>query len=364
MMAKTTVAGLLAILLGPAAFLVGIAVLLNPAAQASCFSSPPATDTASASRRIGETSQTVLPLPSGTWVRTSGFGTRVHPITGVRKLHTGSDFSAPAGTPILAVADGRVAFAGPAAGYGNLILIEHTIDGQRVASGYAHMYSSGIRVGTGDAVTAGQHIGDVGSAGYSTGAHLHFEIRPGGADSAPVDPEPWLAGKHAIDPQAESVTGLTDCSTSESAEPPAFTGTGPDELVEDPTTSGKITRRTAYALSQLRENFPDSAWSCWSDRAGTDNEHELGQSCDGTMGNYIGHATTGRSLTEGWRVTNWLKDNASALGVEYLIWQGRIWSVARSGEGWRHYNGGGMFDPTSVTGGHFDHVHLTTRTGP
>ena len=146
---------------------------------------------------LPETSRVVFPLPSRTWVRTSGFGIRVHPVTGVRKLHTGVDFAAPEGTAILAAADGRVAFAGAASGYGNLILIEHTVNGQRVASGYAHMWASGIHVKVGDQVSAGQHIADVGVAGYSTGPHLHFEIRPGGAHAAPIDPEPWLAGQGA-----------------------------------------------------------------------------------------------------------------------------------------------------------------------
>lgn len=50
------------------------------------------------------------------------------------------------------------------------------------------------------------------------------------------------------------------------------------------------------------------------------------------------------------QLTNWLKANAVKLGVEHLIWQGRIWSVARNSEGWRPYDGGGMHDPTSVTG--------------
>ena len=146
---------------------------------------------------VPETSRVVFPLPSRTWVRTSGFGIRVHPVTGVRKLHTGVDFAAPEGTAILAAADGRVVFAGAASGYGNLILIEHTVNGRRVASGYAHMWASGIHVRVGDQVSAGQHIADVGVAGYSTGPHLHFEIRPGGAHAAPINPEPWLAGQGA-----------------------------------------------------------------------------------------------------------------------------------------------------------------------
>ena len=88
-------------------------------------------------------------------------------------------------------------------------------------------------------------------------------------------------------------------------------------------------------------------------------EHPLGRACDGTFGNSIGTAATGPALETGWTVTTWLKDNAQALGVQYLIWQGRIWSVARSDEGWRPYGGGGMHDPGDVTGGHYDHLHIT-----
>ena len=61
----------------------------------------------------------------------------------------------------------------------------------------------------------------------------------------------------------------------------------------------------------------------------------------------------------GWKVRNSLKANAVKPGVEYLIWQGRIWSVARNSEGWRPYDGGCMHDPKSVTGGHYDHLHFT-----
>jgi murein DD-endopeptidase MepM/ murein hydrolase activator NlpD len=86
-----------------------------------------------------------------------------------------------------------VYFAGASAGYGHLILIDHTVNGQRVSSGYAHMFGEQIYVRAGDPVTAGQHIADIGMSGYTTGPHLHFETRPGGGWSAPVDPEPWLA---------------------------------------------------------------------------------------------------------------------------------------------------------------------------
>ena len=58
-----------------------------------------------------------------------------------------------------------------------------------------------------------------------------------------------------------------------------------------------------------------------------------------------------------------MKTHAEALGVEYLIWDGKIWSLARDAEGWRPYNGGGMHDPASITGGHFDPLHVTVKVG-
>ncbi len=142
---------------------------------------------------VPETSRVVSPLPAGTWVQTSPFGMRVDPVTGVRTLHTGTDFATPLGTPILAAADGRVVFAGAvSSGYGHLILIQHSIAGQTVVSGYAHMFGNGIHVHANQLVTAGQHIADVGQDGKATGPHLHFEIRPGAAYSPPIDPVPWL----------------------------------------------------------------------------------------------------------------------------------------------------------------------------
>ncbi|KZE90486.1 MULTISPECIES: M23 family metallopeptidase [Micrococcales] len=141
---------------------------------------------------VPETTRLVFPLPEGSWVRTSPFGWRTDPITGERAFHAGSDFAAADGTPIYAIADGAVVFAGPSGGYGNLIVIEHTVAGQRVASYYGHMWDSGIYVSAGETVAAGQHIGDVGSNGKSTGPHLHLEIHPGGYGADPVDADAWL----------------------------------------------------------------------------------------------------------------------------------------------------------------------------
>jgi len=164
---------------------------------------------------VPETTALVFPLPNGTWVRTDGFGWREDPFTGERAFHSGTDLAADGGTPILAMADGVVSFAGHLGGYGNLIVIEHTIDGERIASAYAHMWDDGVLVSVGDRVVAGQHIGNVGSNGKSTGAHLHFEIRPGGMNSSAVDAEPWLAAHGVQNLDAASTTAL--CSAKGAA---------------------------------------------------------------------------------------------------------------------------------------------------
>jgi len=312
---------------------------------------------------VTESSRVVFPLPEGTWTPTSPFGPRVHPITGEQSFHTGSDFSAADGTPILAVADGTVTVAEFSGGYGGLVVIEHTIDGDTVATAYAHSWEHGIHVSAGDQVTAGQHIADVGSSGMSTGPHLHFEVRQGGTDGDYIDPAAWLNDHDAADlPEAETgpPSGGCDPDTgSPGGEPEPFTGENPDELVEDPTTGGQITRRTLHLYQQTSAAFPDTTWACFSPRPGSVSEHPLGRACDISFGNAIGQLPTPAQHELGWEVTNWLQTHAETLGVEYLIWDQKIWSLARDSEGWRDYDGGGMHDADDITGGHRDHVHLT-----
>lgn len=160
-----------------------------------------------------ETSRVVFPLPAGTYTVFRSFGWRIDPFSGSAEFHRGSDLSAPLGTPILAVADGVVTFAGQRSPHGGQIIIEHTVDGERVASYYHHMYDDGMHVTTGESVTAGQHIGDVGSAGRSTGPHLHIEIHPGGASKPAVDAMQWLAAHAAVGVEgAEVATALCTAS--------------------------------------------------------------------------------------------------------------------------------------------------------
>ena len=310
---------------------------------------------------VAASSRVVFPLPDGTWVATSPFGMRVHPITGEHKLHTGTDLAATDGTPILAAADGTVTVAEFSGGYGGLIVIEHTIDGRMVATAYAHMWQPGIHVKVGDQVQAWQHIGDVGSSGYSTGPHLHFEVRPGGTNAEAIDAAAWLNQHGAANLPEATSSSPAACRTAGTAGSPTGVDGDPDRLVDDPTTGGKITARLLHLHQQTLAAFPDTGWVCYSPRPGTKSEHPLGRACDITFGNQIGQRPTPAQLDAGWTVTNWMKDNAGVLGVEYLIWQGQIWSVSRDADGWRPYNGGGMHDPGDVTGGHFDHLHVTVK---
>jgi len=115
---------------------------------------------------------------------TSGFGYRIHPIYGTRKLHSGVDVGAARGTPISSTFAGVVIYTGWRGGYGNTVIVDH---GGGLTSLYAHM--SEIGVSNGAAVERGDVVGFVGATGTATGNHLHFEIRFNGTAT---DPAPYL----------------------------------------------------------------------------------------------------------------------------------------------------------------------------
>jgi len=111
----------------------------------------------------------------------SGFSrSRLHPISKIRRPHHGLDYVAPAGTPVSAMADGKVTFAGHKGQYGRLVILRH---GNGYQTYYGHL--SRIKVRNGVNVTQGQVIGHVGSSGMSTGPHLHFKLR---RNHSPVNP--------------------------------------------------------------------------------------------------------------------------------------------------------------------------------
>lgn len=112
---------------------------------------------------------------------TSDFGWRTHPVFGDRRFHAGIDIGAGYGVPIYAARDGVVHTAGSMGGFGNAVVIDH---GGGVATLYAHQ--STLAVSAGQQVRRGDTIGYVGSSGYSTGAHLHFEVRVNGSPTDPM----------------------------------------------------------------------------------------------------------------------------------------------------------------------------------
>ena len=113
---------------------------------------------------------------------TSGFAMRFHPVLHKWKAHLGTDYGAAMGTPVRAVGDGVVQFAGEQNGFGNVVIVRHNNTDETL---YAHL--SRINVRPGQAITQGQHVGAVGQTGWATGPHLHFEFRVNGIHKNPSD---------------------------------------------------------------------------------------------------------------------------------------------------------------------------------
>jgi murein DD-endopeptidase MepM/ murein hydrolase activator NlpD len=133
----------------------------------------------------------LVQAPTSMGSLSSGFGYRNSPCSSCTSDHEGLDLTPGAGTAVAAIADGVVVDAGnPSGTLGVFVVIDHVINGEKITSVYAHMQYRSLAVSVGDTVTVGQQLGRVGSTGVSTGAHLHFEIRPGGGDA--IDPLRWL----------------------------------------------------------------------------------------------------------------------------------------------------------------------------
>ena len=116
----------------------------------------------------------------GVQILSSPYGTRLHPRSGGERFHRGLDLRADQGTPVYAVADGRVERSGWSGAYGNLILLSHAF---RLSTRYGHLSRFAVRPG--QQVARGDVIGYVGSTGRSTGSHLHYEVL---ANGRPINP--------------------------------------------------------------------------------------------------------------------------------------------------------------------------------
>jgi len=162
----------------------------------------------------------VSPLPRDTFVLTSPFGERTSPFTGEPDFHTGIDLAAAEGTPVMATGAGAVTFAGRIPlrtsvhwwRYGNLVVVAH---GTRHLTLYAHLRDVAVRAG--DRVGRGDVVGSVGTTGWSTAPHLHYEVRlrQEGEDFVPVDPRVFVLNYRWRDEEMALVA-------SRSAPRPAF----------------------------------------------------------------------------------------------------------------------------------------------
>jgi murein DD-endopeptidase MepM/ murein hydrolase activator NlpD len=147
---------------------------------------------------LAETVPSICPLPVGTFVLTSPFGTRISPFTNTVDFHSGLDLAAIEGTPVMASGGGRVVFADRYPlrrnvrwwRYGNVVVVAH---GTRYLTIYAHLHEITVRRGT--TVRRGEQIGTVGNTGWSTSPHLHYEVRvrnEADDEPEPVDPRIYI----------------------------------------------------------------------------------------------------------------------------------------------------------------------------
>ncbi len=157
----------------------------------------------------------------------------------------------------------------------------------------------------------------------------------------------------------DSTSGALQCSSSTTV-----TGAGgsfPAEACSirpDPTTGrGCLTPRTLNIATQLLAQ----GWSisCWDEHAWNPNsDHPKGKACDAFPGPG-GALPTAAQKARGDALTASLQASAAQTGISYLIWYGQQWAASRADQGWRPYSGGGVYDPASITGGHFDHIHIS-----
>ena len=161
-------------------------------------------------------SELSMPMKEGTTI-TSEFGGRDSPGGVGSSDHKGLDFGDDLGSPIYAAADGEVVAAGSAQGFGQWVVIDHTIDGKKWSTVYGHVTPDGIKVKKGDKVKSGDQVAELGNEGTSTGPHLHFETWDGGRFSGgeAVDPQKAVSGEHeATGGNAADASG-GNCGTEE-----------------------------------------------------------------------------------------------------------------------------------------------------
>lgn len=179
----------------------------------------------------------------------------------------------------------------------------------------------------------------------------------------------YIADVHAI---AERISRLTGPVTiTDLPDPAPFNASGRGCTQPDPNGRGCVTPTMRHAYDEIVAAFgtpgpgrPIRATGCWDPHAwNPTSDHPKGKACD-LFPTRAGTFPTGSDLANGWRIATWLRAHAAALHVKYLIWQGRFWSPTTSDVGgWGEpYDGGGIYNVGDATGGHYDHLHVSTTS--
>ncbi|WP_433167618.1 hypothetical protein [Kribbella sp. CA-247076] len=157
----------------------------------------------------------------------------------------------------------------------------------------------------------------------------------------------------------EGVADNEDCAGEGLISGQPVNGVWPEEqqTITDPTgTGGLVTPRTAAWVASARQNLGTLSMSCWDAHVwNPTSDHPRGKACDIMVGADARRAAPAR--IRGDQIANWTVKTAGQTGVRYVIWYGKIWSARRGT--WIPYNGGGVYNPTDPTGGHYDHVHVS-----
>ena len=264
--------------------------------------------------------------------------------------HQGIDLAGPIGTPIYAAADGTVAQAGDASGFGQWVVLDHVINGQLLSTVYGHIDTFSVSVG--QQVRAGQQIATIGNRGQSTGPHLHWETWVGGRTGGnAVDPQPQYEAA-----PAPGTTGPAQPAPVPSTPAPVLAGAGGDLAQPLPASAGSeqnMQVNTKRLIRALHLRFGDrlATLGGWRADGGGYNDHPSGQAVDAMIADF----SSGAGVATGDELLDYVMSNAAFFNVEYAIWRQTYYPV-----------GGApnlMEDRGGETANHFDHVHITVHGG-
>jgi hypothetical protein len=177
--------------------------------------------------------------------------------------------------------------------------------------------------------------------------------------SRPGDPYAGRSGAHPASGAPPSAAAQAAQCGGGLANGRPIAGNWPPEVqsAPDPTVAGgMLTPRTAAWVAKARAALGNPSMACWDAHLwNPTSDHPKGKACDVFVGADSRKSAPARA--KGDQIANWTLQTAATTGVRYVIWYGKIWS-ARTGK-WRTYNGGGVYNPTDATGGHYDHVHVS-----